>query len=171
MTNYGSHQEQVTGGLPQSLVDAASGGGGLGSAGITLTYAVNSGGASFQVTSGGAGEIDLVTDTDPNGYSRPQNEMKVDLTGMTSVRLVGLLNPAGPNGAYLKFKYSTDNTTFSDLVSGGFSVAADVVGWVDSDWQPLVAGAQSVVYLHPFTANGDNFTNTATFQPLYLQFK
>lgn len=165
MTNYGSHQEQVTGGLPQSLVEVASGGGGLAvSVGFVYAFAdpANPGGSL----------IGWTTDGDMSVTSNNASlEAWLDLSDVTQVRIVALVGGAGPTGATVGFHYSTDGATFADdLTSPALALPFDATGWQDSGWQDIVAGAQGSVYLRPWGAGGDGST-FASANPFYLQFK
>ena len=167
MTNYGSHQEQVTGGLPQSLVDAVGGGGGLAvSSGFVYAYTLPCNSTQGTFSAGGNGDITT------NGTDNLVNmESWLDLSNVTQARLVGLFTFVAATGATLTLRYSTDGATFTDeLTSPGFAFPLDALGWHDSGWLSIVPAARTSVYLRPFAAGNDG-SNWASINPFYLQFK
>ena len=167
-----SHQGQTVNNFPVSLISEAEGGGALGSAGITIALAIPTGNVyRFNPDDAPAAAVDVVT---VGGTESPQPlyELILDLTGMSEGRMIANVTSVGNTNNYLELRYSTDNATFHEMVTGGFTIVTDTLGWQDTGWQTLVAGSLATIYLHPFSANGDSLQNfVANLQPFYLQFR
>jgi len=95
---------------------------------------------------------------------------KYDLTNATQARLLVNVGPvAGVAGSTLRVQFSTDQTTWNDLVTGGASVAINSAGTLQvSAFGNIVAGAKADVFLRIVGENG-NGTADPRFGTVELQ--
>jgi hypothetical protein len=97
---------------------------------------------------------------------------KFDLTNSTQARLLVNVGPtAGSAGSTLAVQYSTNQTTWLDLVTGGLSVPITAANTLQvSNFTNLVAGAKADVFLRVVGAGG-NGTVDPRFGNVQLQVK
>lgn len=99
---------------------------------------------------------------------RSTMKRKIDLSTARQVRLWVNVATAGTSGADLYLRYSTDDSSYTDIT--GATVTVDATGWRDSGWQNLPSAARAVVWIQPWGKDGNGVADPR-FTAVYAQIR
>lgn len=99
---------------------------------------------------------------------RSQHRKQLDLTRAQQVRLWVYVASSGVAGSDVYLRYSTDDATYTDIT--GATVTIDAVGFRDSGWVDLPAGAKGVVWIQPWGKDGNGVADPR-FHAVYAQIR